>query len=102
MPALKRHRLVRADLREAFNWYDERKPGLGLEFMAEVRLVCRRLKRNPLRNPARFAQVRRANMSRFPYGIFYVIRPEYVVIVAVLHTSRDTAAILAQRHVLPD
>lgn len=99
MPALKRHRLVRADLREAFDWYEERKPGLGLEFMAEVRLACRRLKQNPLRNAVRYADVRRVNMSRFPYGVFYVVRPEEIRILAVLHASRDSVAILAHRRI---
>jgi len=27
--------------------------------------------------------------KRFPYGIFYVVEPQRIVVLAVLHTARD-------------
>jgi hypothetical protein len=38
-------------------------------------------------------------MNRFPYGIFYVVRPEQIRILAGLHATQDPVAILAQRRV---
>ena len=32
MPVLKRHPLVSADLRDAYDWYEDQQAGLGLEF----------------------------------------------------------------------
>jgi hypothetical protein len=34
-------------------------------------------------------EVRRANVSRFPYAVFYRIDPKSVVVLTVLHTARE-------------
>ena len=49
MSGLRRHPLIRADISEAINWYEDQQPGLGLEFAADFlfhyrllsRLACR-------------------------------------------------------------
>ena len=68
MLALKSHPLVRADLREAFNWYEDQQLGLGLEFAVDFRKGYRRPRQGPLFS-SRFGEVRRINLDRFPYGI---------------------------------
>ena len=45
----------------------------------------------------RFADVRRLDLDRFPYGLFYVVRGTEVWLLAVLHASRDTEAVLAEQ-----
>jgi len=97
MLALRSHPLVRADLQEAFDWYEDQQPGLELEFTAEFRNCYRRLRQGPLLFSVRFANVRRMNLDRFPYGIFYVVKPAELRVLAVLHASRDTGSVLAQR-----
>jgi len=94
MSALKRHPLVRA---EAVNWYEDQQPGLGLEFAADYLLHYRLLASDAQLYAVRFADVRRLNLDRFPYGLFYVIRPPEIWVLAVLHASRDTEAVLAKR-----
>ena len=34
-------------------------------------------------------QIRRALLHKFPYGVFYVARPEFSSVIAVLHHARD-------------
>ena len=97
MPALKRHPLVSADLREAFNWYEDQCPGLGWLFKDDFQLHVRHLPRDAQLYAVRFADVRRLNLDRFPYGMFYVIRPEEIWLLAVLHASRDTETVLSER-----
>jgi plasmid stabilization system protein ParE len=97
MPALKKHRLVAADFRSAFDWYEGQRPGLGLEFAGDFRLAYHRLRRSPQLFSVRFANVRRLNLERFPYGIFYVLLPAEIRVLAVLHASRDTERILTLR-----
>lgn len=97
MPTLKNHPLVGADFRSAFGWYEDECPGLGLEFAAEFRHAYHKLRQGPLLYAVRFARVRRLNLDRFPYGIFYLVRREEVRVLAVLHASRDTEDILAAR-----
>jgi toxin ParE1/3/4 len=97
MPTLKRHPLVRADLQSAYAWYEDELPGLGGEFREEFSRVCRKLGQGPLLYAVRFASVRRLNLDRFPYGIFYIVKPDESRVFAVLHVSRDTEYILAER-----
>lgn len=97
MSVLRRHPLVRADISDAINWYEDQQPGLGLEFAADFWNHYRRLFRNAEFYFIRFADVRRLNLDRFPYGLFHVIRAPEVWVLAVLHASRDTEAVLAER-----
>jgi toxin ParE1/3/4 len=97
MSVLRRHPLVRADISEAINWYEDQQPGLGLEFAADFLFHYRHLVRDAQLYAVRFADVRRLNLDRFPYGLFYVIRPPEIWLLAVLHASRDTETVLAER-----
>ena len=40
-----------ADLTEAFDWYETRVPGLGLEFIRSVDSLLNSISRNPLSYP---------------------------------------------------
>ena len=97
MPALKRHQLVRVDLQSAFDWYEDQVPGLGGEFREEFSRAYQKLSQFPLLYAVRFSGIRRLNLNRFPYGIFYIIRPKEIRVLAVLNASRDTESILAGR-----
>ena len=97
MSVLRRHPLLRADISEAINWYEDQQPGLGQEFAADFLSHYRHLVRDAQLYAVRFAGVRRLNLDRFPYGLFYVIRPPEIWLLAVLHASRDTEAVLAER-----
>ena len=33
-------------------------------------------------------QMRRANVQRIPYGVFYLVEPQQIIVVAVLHGRR--------------
>ena len=97
MSVLRRHPLVRADLSEAVNWYEEQQPGFGLEFTTDFLFHYRQLVRNAHLYSLCFADVRRLNLDRFPYGLFYVIRPPEIWLLAVLHSSRDSEIVLGER-----
>ena len=47
------------------------------------------LEKNPQLHASIYRKLRRALVRRFPYGVFYVERADDIVVVAVLHTSRD-------------
>jgi plasmid stabilization system protein ParE len=97
MSVLRRHPLVRTDLSEAINCYEDQQPGLGLEFAADFLSHYGHLARDARLYAVRFADARRLNLDRFPYGLFYVIRAPEIWLLAVLHASRDTESVLAQR-----
>jgi plasmid stabilization system protein ParE len=79
-----------ADITNGALWYESRESGLGLELISEVHLAIARALRNPesftcvRRNP----RVRRVLIRRFPYRIFFIVRPDAIVVFAVLHAAR--------------
>jgi hypothetical protein len=48
-----------------------------------------RIKESPNRYPAIDEDIRRCMTRKFPYGILYTIEPDYILILAVMHCSRE-------------
>lgn len=77
------------DLAEAHGWYEEQLLGLGSEFLNEVQAALKRIELNPEAYARLRGKLRRVLVRRFPYGVFYLVERERIVVVAVLHASRD-------------
>jgi plasmid stabilization system protein ParE len=97
MHALKKLPAVEADVAEAAEWYEARRPGLGDRFIVTVQSADRFLLANPLRYAVRFADIRRLNLRDFPYSIFFFLQNEMIIVLGVLHERRDSRAILERR-----
>jgi len=78
-----------ADLDEAFLWYERQRPGLGDEFLAVFQSALDDIMAHPNRYPVIRRNTRRALVHRFPYGVFYRVYGETVVVVACMHGRRD-------------
>jgi len=78
-----------ADANQAFNWYEDQRDGLGLEFSAELRRMVGMLAEYPELGHVVFGETRQAVLQRFPYSLFYRLLPGAVLVVAVFHASRD-------------
>ncbi len=89
MPPLTLRPVARAEIDEAYGWYEERRAGLGEEFLAEVRRVLASVEETPRLYPVIRRDIRRALLRRFPYSILYVADPEATVVLACFHGSRD-------------
>lgn len=85
------------DVEEAFHWYEERRDGLGTEFLDELRAAYSRILSGPLKYQDLRAGVRCAWMRRFPYGVYFAIEPDAIAVVAVLRASRDPAVWQSRR-----
>jgi toxin ParE1/3/4 len=79
------------DLIEAYKWYGEKVPGLGTDFLAVIERALESIQQNPARFPIIYRNVRRALMRRFPYGIFYFLEGENIIVLGVMHTARNPA-----------
>lgn len=62
-----------ADIEAAFGWYQTEQPGLGLEFLDELRTAYRRISSSPLKYQEVRSGIRRALTRRFPYAIYFAI-----------------------------
>lgn len=78
-----------ADLKKAREWYEKARPGLGDEFLAEVRKAVRSLERNPESPPVYYRDFRRVFTDRFPYKLFYRIDGDRVIVFRILHAKQD-------------
>jgi toxin ParE1/3/4 len=79
-----------ADISKAALWYQDQRAGLGEEFIAEVHAAIASAAVNPrkYRRLRRRPEVRRVLIRRFPYRLFFVLRPDAVVVFRVLHGAR--------------
>lgn len=78
-----------AEMAEAFDWYEDRVPGLGADFMLCVDAVLGAVVRNPQQFPRVHRAVRRALTRRFPYEVFFVEGAERIVVLSVFHAKRN-------------
>jgi toxin ParE1/3/4 len=79
-----------AELAEAFNWYEGKVQGLGSEFLNSVEAALLEIRRNPDLHPIIYKNIRRRLIRRFPYAVFYLIKPTHVVVLAVFHARRHS------------
>jgi toxin ParE1/3/4 len=82
---------AQAEFDEAFDWYEQQRPGLGVDFVARVQEVFDRIAGSSGLYEQVFRDVRRAAVYRFPYQVFYRVEERQILVVAVLHSKRDPA-----------
>jgi toxin ParE2 len=86
---LKLLKAAQTDAANAIAYYNAEEPGLGADLATEVRKTLERI----LQYPKAWAQVskrtRRCQVNRFPYGVFYSLTNDVVIVIAVLHSHRQ-------------
>jgi plasmid stabilization system protein ParE len=81
--------LASQELDDAFDWYQQQADGLGFELLDELDRVVRRVRLFPESCAVLVDDLRRAQLSRFPYGVIYGVEPDTLVVVAVAHLHRE-------------
>ena len=76
-------------MREARQWYEAQRAGLGGQFLDEVKRAILILEGQPDRRPLYYRNFRRLLTRRFPYKLFYRIEGDHVIVFRVLHARRD-------------
>lgn len=79
-----------AELDAAVEWYEERAAGFGLALADAVERVLALIREQPNRYPRWQGdeRYRKANVSRFPYLVFYEELDDIVLVIAVAHGRR--------------
>ena len=77
------------ELTEAISYYNAQGEGLGYEFAAEMKRTLERIVQYPDAWSQLSNRTRRCRTNRFPYGVIYQIRKKTLLIVAVMHLSRE-------------
>ena len=77
------------EYRQAALWYANRQQTLGLQFIATIEDAIQRVVETPTRWRVIDEDVRRCLTRVFPYAILYTIEDDFILIVAVMHCSRQ-------------
>lgn len=78
-----------SELKEAALYYDHKDKGLGARFLDEIDETVERITRFPRAWHPMSARTRRCRTHRFPFGLLYQIRPDEILITAVMDLRRD-------------
>jgi hypothetical protein len=88
------HPEAQTELRAAALWYEERRPGLGDEFVSEMSVLLARIGEGAQSYPrwpgtdSASVVVRKATLRRFPYLVAFEIHAEDASVLAVAHAKR--------------
>jgi toxin ParE1/3/4 len=77
-----------ADLKEAFEWYEAQRPGLGAAFVRAIEVAAAAIENQPEGYAVVHRNTRRVRLPRFPYALYYRVLEENVVVVACIHGKR--------------
>ena len=79
-----------AEIENAFLWLEKQQKGLGIRFVAELETLDATIAENPyVFQVVEPPDVRRGLFRRFPFSLFYRIRPDAVDVLACLHQHQD-------------
>lgn len=80
---------ARSEFEAAAMWYDERQPGLGIQFVSEIDRAVELAARHPDRYPLKHGEIRCVQARRFPYCVYFRPERDRIVVLAVFHARRD-------------
>jgi toxin ParE1/3/4 len=70
-------------------YYSEQRSEVAQGFINAVEDAVYRIRESPDRYIAIDEDVRRCMTRKFPYGILYTVEQDYILILAVMHCSRE-------------
>ena len=80
------------DIKDAYEWYECQRKGLGEGFLLCIEQALSRISRNPEIYSLVYKDVRRVLIHRFPFSVFFIESEENISVLAVLHARRNPKA----------
>ncbi len=77
------------DLLDSAQWYENRRKGLGSNFLDAVDDKLQVVIHNPLKYQLRYKSIRLALVHRFPFAIHFTVEEDKIYVLAVLSTYRN-------------
>jgi toxin ParE1/3/4 len=81
--------LAQIEASEAYHWYGQPHIGMGNAFLDELERTNGFIASNPHLYTSVESELRRANLNRFPYSLFYVIDGDTVNVLSCFHQHRE-------------
>lgn len=83
---------AREDVSEAFIYYESCLAGLGDQFLDSLKATLDVVVNQPELYPKVLGVIHRALIHRFPFGLFYLVNQNQLVLIACLHVRRSPAS----------
>ncbi len=80
------------DINVAFEYYENKRVGLGHDFLLCIEECLSKVERTPEHYKIIYKELRRIAVQRFPYRIFYLVQNDLVIVTAVFHVRKDPQA----------
>ncbi|MEA3491387.1 MAG: type II toxin-antitoxin system RelE/ParE family toxin [Campylobacterota bacterium] len=77
------------DVKTAYDWYEKQYIGLGEDFILILEDTYQEISQSPKLYQKIYKSVRRKLMRKFPYGIFFVLKENQIIVIAIMHTKRN-------------
>lgn len=77
------------DIEDIVFWYEKQRQGLSYDFELCLEAGVEEIHRNPDAFQKRYRHIKIRFISRFPYGIHYVLIENKITIIGIFHTSRS-------------
>lgn len=85
------------DMKKAYEWYEEKRAGLGMEFIYEVESRFGIIEKNPRVYAKVFKNIRRVLCDPFPYSIYFFESGPDIIVTGILHQRRNPVVWQARR-----
>ncbi len=92
------HSAAKAEFIDAAAWYDSKRSGLGMEFIAEIDRCVSLASSHPSNYAVVRGDMRRVVANRFPYSVYFRAEKNRIVVLAIFHSSRDPAVWLERKY----
>lgn len=86
---LRIRRAAEADIQEAYEYYEECRQGLGQDFILCIEASLDKITKIPNHYPVIHRNIHRILVKRFPFGIFFIVIENTIIVLAVMHGSRS-------------
>ncbi len=76
-------------MQAAAAWYETQSRGLGSEFVRAIDVALSKIGRTPMLYNVALDEMRRCRLKKFPFGIFFSVEEDHILIVSIFHSRRD-------------
>lgn len=77
------------DLTISISFYEEISNELKKDFLFELKNIFLRIKDNPYQFPIIKKKARKANLSKFPFAVFFIVDNNVINVFSIFHFSRN-------------
>ncbi len=76
------------DIDVSYKYYEMQRGGLGDDFLVELKSIFEKVSQNPYLFSIIEKNAQKANLTKFPFAVFYIVQNEQITVFSVFHFSR--------------